>query len=133
MQELRRSPHSREAIIQVGQYRSHPGQHPLRLVSVLWPGVGYRYLTNVREPQGLSPRQGCARSRRRGRLEDACALTTRRLDWADVWTGSTPAVPWQIDATLICSAVLVTIYQQMAQALGEPVERLSVEMVCRAF
>ena len=31
------------------------------------------------------------------------------------------------------SAVLVTICQQVAQALGAPLERISVEMVCRAF
>ena len=30
-------------------------------------------------------------------------------------------------------AVLVTICQQVTQALGEPLERLSVEMVFRAF
>jgi hypothetical protein len=31
------------------------------------------------------------------------------------------------------SAVLVTMCQQVAQALGQPLERMSVEMVCRAF
>jgi len=30
-------------------------------------------------------------------------------------------------------AVLVTICQPVAQALGEPLARLSVKMVCRAF
>jgi hypothetical protein len=34
---------------------------------------------------------------------------------------------------LVFYAVLVTICQQVAQALGEPLERLSVEMVFRAF
>jgi hypothetical protein len=49
-----------------------------------------------------------------------------------VWTGPTNAVQWHIYATLIFYAVLVTICQQVAQALGEPLERLSVEMVFRA-
>jgi hypothetical protein len=34
---------------------------------------------------------------------------------------------------LIFYAVLLTICQQVAQALGEPLERISVEMVFRAF
>jgi hypothetical protein len=34
---------------------------------------------------------------------------------------------------LIFSAVLLTICHQVAQALGEPLERISVERVCRAF
>jgi Transposase DDE domain len=133
VQELRSSPHYRDEIIQVGQYRSNPCQHPLRMVSVLWQGVWYRYLTNVLDPQVLSARQVCELYRRRWRIEDAFALTKRLLDLAYVWTGSTNAVQLQIYATLIFYAVLVTICQQIAQALGEPLERISVEMVFRAF
>ena len=36
-------------------------------------------------------------------------------------------------APLTFSAVLVTLCQQVAQAVGEPLERISVEMVFRAF
>jgi hypothetical protein len=43
-------------MIQVGLYRSNPCMHPLRMVSVLWQGTWYRYLTNVLEPQQLSAR-----------------------------------------------------------------------------
>ena len=60
-------------------------------------------------------------------------LTKRVLDLASLWTGSTNAVQLQLQATLIFYAVLVTICQQGAQALGEPLERISVEMVFRAF
>ena len=84
-------------------------------------------------PQVLSARQICELYRRRWRIEDAFALTKRLLDLAYVWTGSTNAVQVQIYATLIFYAVLVTICQQVAQALGEPLERISVEMVFRAF
>jgi hypothetical protein len=55
------------------------------------------------------------------------------LDLAYVWTGSSNAVQLQIYATLMCYAVLLTICQQVAQVLGEPLERISVEMVFRAF
>jgi hypothetical protein len=133
MRELSHGPYYRDEIIEMGQYRSHPGQYPVRLVSVLWQGVWYRYLTNVLDPQVLSARQVCELYRRRWRIEDAFALTKRVLDLAYLWTGSTNAVQLQIYATLIFYAVLLTICQQVAQVLGEPLERISVEMVFRAL
>jgi hypothetical protein len=54
-------------------------------------------------------------------------------DVAYLGTGSTHAVQVQIYATLIFSAVLLTICQQVAEAVGAPGERISVEMVLRAF
>jgi Transposase DDE domain len=117
----------------MGQYRSHPCREPVRLVSVLWEGVWYRYLTNVLDLQVLSARHVCELYRRRWRIEDAFALTKRVLDVAYLWTGSRNAVQLQIYATLIFYAVLLTICQQVAEALGEPLERISVEMVFRAF
>ncbi len=90
-------------------------------------------LTNVLDPQVLSARHVCERSRRRWRIEDAVALTKRVLDLAYVWTGSPNAIQLQIYATLIFYAVLLTICQQVALALGEPLERMSVEMVFRAL
>ena len=45
------------------------------------------------------------------------------------WPGSTNAGQLQLYATLIFSAVLLTICQQVAEVLGEPLERLAVEMV----
>jgi hypothetical protein len=81
----------------------------------------------------LSARQVCELYRQRWRIEDAFALTKRLLDLAYVWTGSTNTVQWQMYATLMFYAVLVTICQQVAQALREPLERISVAMVFRAF
>jgi hypothetical protein len=133
VQELSCGLYYRDQMIQVGQYRSNPCQHPLRMVSVRWQGTWYRYLTNVLDPQVLSARQVCELYRRRWRIEDAFALTKRLLDLAYVWTGSSNAVQLQIYATLMFYAVLLTICQQVAQVLGEPLERISVEMVFRAF
>jgi hypothetical protein len=130
---LNHRPYYQDELIQVGQYRSNPCTYPLRMVSVRWQGVWSRYLTNVLDPQVLSARQVCELYRRRWRIEDAFALTKRLLDLAYVWTGSSNGVQLQIYATLVFYAVLVTICLQVAQALGEPLERISVEMVFRAF
>src|SRR5882724_8547890 len=133
VRELSSSPYYRDAIIAVGQYRSNPCQYPLRMVSVQWEGVWYRYLTNVLDTQVLSARHVCELYRRRWRIEDAFALTKRILDLAYLWTGSPNAIQLQIYATLIFYAVLLTICQQVALAPGEPLERIWVEMVCRAL
>jgi hypothetical protein len=133
VRELSSGPDYRDEILEVGQYPSHPCRDPLRMVSVLWQGVWYRYLTHVLDPHVLSARQVCELSRRRWRIEEAFLLTKRVLDLAYLWTGSTKAVQLQLQATLIFYAVLVTICPQVAQALGEPLERISVERVFRAF
>jgi Transposase DDE domain len=123
----------RDAMIPVGLYRSPPCTPPLRLVAVLWQGTWYRYLTNVLDPPQLSARQVCELYRRRWRIEEAFARTKRVLDLASLWTGSTNAVQVQLYATLIFYAVLLTVCQQVAEVLGEPLERISVEMGFRAF
>jgi hypothetical protein len=133
VQLLSQGPYDRAEIIQVGLYRSTPCRHPLRLGSVLWQGAWSRSLPHVLDPQTLPARQGGARYRRRWRIAEAFAVTKRLWDLAYVWPGSHQAVPWQIYATLMFYAVLLTICQQVAQVLGEPLERLSVAMVFRAF
>ncbi|MGH7393937.1 MAG: IS4 family transposase, partial [Candidatus Rokuibacteriota bacterium] len=131
--ELSRGPYYRDEISQVGQYRSNPCQSPLRMVSVQWEGVWYRYLTNVLDPQVLSARQVCELDRRRWRIEDAFLRTKRLLELSYLWTGSVNGIQVQIYATLIFSAVLLTICQQVAQVVGAPLERIAVEMVFRAL
>ncbi len=49
----------RDEIISMGEYRSNPCQHSVRLVSVLWGTTWYYYLTNVLDPQILSAQQVC--------------------------------------------------------------------------
>jgi len=133
LQVLSQGPAYRDEVVQLGTYRSHPCHHPVRMVSVLWGGQWHRYLTNVLDPQVLSARQVCELYRRRWRIEDAFLLTKRVLDLAYLWTTSPNGIQLQIWATLIFYAVLLTLCQQVAQALQEPLERISVEMVFRAL
>ena len=52
---LSHGPYYRDELIAVGLHHSHPCRHPLRLVSVLWHGQWYRYLTNVLDPARSPP------------------------------------------------------------------------------
>lgn len=123
----------RDEIIQLGQYRSHPCQHPLRLVSVLWGDTWYYYLTNVLDPQQLSAKLVCELYRRRWRVEEAFLLTKRLLGLAYLWVGDTNGVQIQIFATWIFYAVLNDLCSKVAVALNQPIERISVEMVFRGL
>ena len=123
----------RDEIIQMGQYRSNPCEHPVRLVSVLWGKTWYYYLTNVLDPQSLCAQQVCELYRRRWRVEDAFLLTKRLLGLAYLWVGGTNGVQIQIFATWIFYAVLNDLCSQVAVALNQPKERISVEMVFRGL
>jgi hypothetical protein len=89
-QLLSQGPRYRDELITLGLYRSNPCRHPLRMVSVLWAGQWYRYLTNVLDPQGLSARPVCELYRRRWCIEEAFLLTKRVLDLAYL---SSPCLP----------------------------------------
>ena len=130
---LSHGPYYRDELIEVGLHHSHPCRHPLRLVSVLWRGQWYRYLTNVRDPTQLSARSICELYRRRWRIEDAFLVTKRMLDLAYLWKASANGVQLQLYATFLFYLVLLNVCQQVAQSLNEPLERISVEMVFRAF
>ena len=123
----------RDEIIQMGQYRSNPCEHPVRLVSVLWGKTWYYYLTNVLDPQFLCAQQVCELYRRRWRVEDAFLLSKRLLGLAYLWVGGTNGVQIQIFATWIFYALLNDLSSQVAVALNQPKERISVEMVFRGL
>jgi len=123
----------RDEIIEMGQYRSNPCHYPVRMVSVLWGTTWYRYLTNVLDPEQLSAQQVCDLYRRRWRIEDAFALTKRLLGLAYVWVGDTNGIQIQVVATWIFYAVLNDLCAEVAIALRQPLEQISMEMVFRGL
>ena len=125
--------HYRDEIIEMGQYRSNPCVHPVRLVSVRWSNTWYTYMTNVLDPGTLSPQQVCELYRRRWRIEDAFLLTKRLLGLAYLWVAGSNGVQIQIYATWIFYLVLIDLCSEVAVALRQPLEQISVEMVFRSL
>jgi hypothetical protein len=123
----------RDEIIKMGLYRSNPCQHPVRMVSVLWNGTWYRYLTNFVDPKKLSARRIVELYRSRWRIEQAFMITKRLLGLAYLWVGHTNGVQIQIYCTWIFYAVLMTLCAQVAEVLKKPLEKISVEMVFRGL
>jgi Transposase DDE domain len=103
---LSSSSHYKDEIIQMGLHHTDPCRYPMRQVSVLWGKTWYHYLTNVLDPQQLSPQQVCDLYRRRWRIEDAFLLTKRLLGLSYFWVGGTNGVQMQVYATWIFYAVL---------------------------
>ncbi len=126
-------PRYRDQLIRVGAGWGHVCTHPLRLVSILWNQTWYQYLTNVLDPETLSARQVGELYRRRWRIEEAFLLTKRLLGLSYLWVGGGNGVQIQIYATWIFYAVLIDVCRQVAVALGQPQDRISVEMVYRSF
>lgn len=133
LQCLSKGRHYRDSLVEVGLYRSNPCCHRLRLVEVHWGQQEYRYLTNVLDSEKLTARQVCELYRRRWRIEDAFLLTKRLLGLSYLWVGGQNGVQVQIYATWVFYAVLIDLCHEVAWALGEPVERISVEMVFRSL
>ena len=124
----------RDEVIQLGGHqRTHPCRHPVRQVSVLWGKQWRYYLTNVLDPRQLSAQQVCDLYRCRWQVEDAFLLTKRLLGLAYLWVGGRNGVQIQLYATWIFYAVLNDLCADVALALGQPLERISMEMVFRSL
>ena len=79
-----------------------------------------------RPAQSVRCRGDAGGARRRVRCPNGVALAY----W---WTGSTNTGQVPLSATLIVSAVLLTLCPQVAAVWGEPLARIAVARVCRAF
>ena len=123
----------RDEIITLGQYRSNPCHSTVRLVSVLWGNTWYDYLKNVLDSEQLSAEEVGDLYRRRWQIEEAFLLTKRLLGLTYLWVGHTNGVQIQILTTLIFYTVLTQIVQDVAVALHQPQEKISVEMVFRSL
>jgi hypothetical protein len=71
--------------------------------------------------------------RTRWRIEDAFLLTKRLLGLSYLWVGSKNGVEIQLYATWIFYTVLIDLCAELAQALQQPLDRISVEMVFRSL
>ena len=123
----------RDQIIHMGVHHTHPCRYPMRLVSVLWGKTWYHYLTNVLDPNQLSAQQVTHLYRQRWQIEDAFNLTKRLLGLSYFWVGGSNGVQLQLYATWIFYAVLTELCSDVAVALSQPLERISVEMVFRSL
>lgn len=130
---LTASPRVRDRIIALGQYRSNPCTHPVRLIEVQIGTTWRRYLTNVLDPTVLSAADVVELYGRRWRIEEAFPLVKRLLGLSYLWSGAVNAIELQVWATWLLYAVLVDLTGAVAEELNQPLDALSVEMVYRGL
>jgi hypothetical protein len=105
----------------------------LRLIEVRFGQVWYQYLTSVLDPTVLPPAVVADLYRRRWRIEEAFNTTKRLLDLSYLWTGSLNGIQLQIWATWLFYALLVDLGDAVADRIGVPFDRISLEMLLRGL
>lgn len=121
-----------DIIIELGTRQNHC-LHRMRLISVLFNGKWYRFLTNVLDPDQLPPAVVVALYDQRWRIEDAFNAVKRLLGLAYFYTGSINGVQLQLWATWLLYALLVDLTDAVAEGLHRPFRDLSLEMVFRGL
>jgi hypothetical protein len=125
-----RTPQIQDLLVWIGSGDDH---QLVRLVKVCYQGKWYRYLTNELDPQVLPAVYVAALYRQRWRIEDAFNVVKRVLGLAYFWNGSLYGVQLQLWATWILYSILVDLTDSVAEVLGQPFVRISIEMVYRGL
>lgn len=119
-----------DQIVWIGQ---DDDRQQVRLITFLYQGKWYRYLTNELDTTRLPVEYAVALYWQRWRIEDAYAIVKRLLGLAFFHCGAQNAVQMQLWATWILYAVLVDLTDEVAQQLNKPFARISMEMVYRSL
>ncbi|MEG4075253.1 IS4 family transposase [Microcoleus sp. Pol14C2] len=123
----------KDQIIKIGAGTKQTPALTIRLVQIRSKTSWRSYLTSVREPEILPPYVVADLYQRRWRIEDAFYTVKRLLNLSYLWTGSLNGIQLQIWATWLFYAVLVDLGDAVADELGVPIERVSLEMIYRGM
>ena len=127
---LQRTAAVHESLVWIGQGAE---RQLVRLISVLYQGTWYRYLTNELDTERLPAPYAVALYWQRWRIEDAYAIVKRLLGLAYFWVGAQNGVALQLWATWLLYAILVDLTDAVAETLNRPFAALSLEMVYRSL
>jgi len=123
----------KDLVIFLGTGQNNTPVLKLRLVEVRLGKVWYRYITSVLDPILLPPFVVADLYRRRWRIEEAFNTVKRLLNLSYLWTGSVNGIQLQIWATWLFYALLVDLGDAVADRVGLPFDRISLEMLYRGF
>lgn len=123
----------KDLIVVLGSGQNDTPKITVRLVEIRFGQVWYRYITSVLDPTILPPFVVADLYRRRWRIEEAFNTIKRLLNLAYLWTGSLNGIQLQIWATWLFYAILVDLGDAVADEVGLPFDRISLEMLYRGL
>ena len=123
----------KDLIIVLGSGQNDTPQITVRLVEIRFGQHWYRYITSVLDPTILPPFVVADLYRRRWRIEEAFNTIKRVLNLAYLWTGSVNGIQLQMWATWLFYAILVDLGDAVADEVGLPFDRISLEMLYRGL
>ncbi len=123
----------KDLIVILGSGQNDTPKIKVRLVEIRFGRVWYRYITSVLDPTILPPFVVADLYRRRWRIEKAFNTIKRLLNLAYLWTGSINGIQLQIWATWLFYAILVDLGDAVADEVGLPFDRISLEMLYRGL
>ena len=123
----------KDYVIFLGTGQNNTPVLKLRLLEVRFGKTWYRYLTSVLDPTLLPPFVVADIYRRRWRIEEAFNTVKRLLNLSYLWTGSFNGIQLQIWATWLFYALLIDLGDAVADRVGLPFDRISLEMLYRGL
>lgn len=123
----------RDRKIQLGSGTKKTPFITLRLVEIRCAKVWHCYLTSVLDPEVLPPYVVAELYRQRWRIEEVFNTVKRLLGLSYLWTGSWNGIELQLWGTWLFYGVLVDIGDGVADELGLPFDKISLEMIYRGL
>ena len=123
----------KDLVVVLGSGQNDTPKIKVRLVEIRFGRLWYRYITSVLDPTILPPFVVADLYRRRWRIEEAFNTIKRLLNLAYLWTGSLNGIQLQIWATWLFYAILVDLGDAVADEVGLPFDRISLEMLYRGL
>lgn len=117
----------RDELIWLGGFRADRAAHTYRLVTI----GSRRYLTNVLNPDVLSPAEMAACYRERWEIERAFKTLKVDLGLAWIWSRQWPLIELQLWATLLLAQIVSVVRQAVAVRARVPVEEVSLALLLR--
>jgi hypothetical protein len=118
-----------DAIVWLGKHRADRAKHAVRLIQFRQGATLYRYLTNVLDPQVLSPADAARLYARRWDIELAFKLVKRHLKLHLLWSAKPGVVLHQVWAVLTIAQVVQALRVEIAGEAGVDPFEVSVPLL----
>lgn len=120
---------TQDALVWLGAHRADRAKHLVRLVQFRHGSTVYQYLTNVTDPQLLSPYEIARLYARRWDIELAFLLLKRHLGLHLLWSAQTEVILVQVWAVLILAQVLQALRLEIAGRAGADPYEVSMALL----